>query len=203
MAGEFTVISNVATTSGTTGSTSRPTSTSAVYTLAGLEDPVRGRGLKDDTLNALARWRGWARRRGSTWATGTWPHTSSTGQLCPWEEAGGDHRGDVRQARREAERDTVHRRQAGDLRYDEDGGDAPPRVLGEEPGRAGGRGGRVQGRGGSEGREGRDRGAGSRREDRLLPREPRDEHPPDPRRRRAKAGHSARSKGEEAAALRS
>ena len=53
--GEFTVISNVGDNFWHHGLYIAPDVDIAVYTLAGLEDPVRGWGLRDDTFNSLGQ----------------------------------------------------------------------------------------------------------------------------------------------------
>ena len=64
VAGEFTVISNVGDNFWNHGLYIAPDIDIAVYTLAGLEDPVRGWGLKDDTFNTLGQM---ARMGEETW----------------------------------------------------------------------------------------------------------------------------------------
>ncbi len=54
-AGEFTVVSNVGDNFWHHGLYIAPDVDIAVYTLAGLEDPVRGWGIRDDTFNALSQ----------------------------------------------------------------------------------------------------------------------------------------------------
>jgi len=62
--GEFTVISNVADNFWHHGLYIAPDVDIAVYTLAGLEDPARGWGLRDDTFNSLGQM---ARMGEETW----------------------------------------------------------------------------------------------------------------------------------------